>query len=222
MMDEIITKKCPKCGETKPLSEYYAKRKGKNPRQSRCKICQRKEACASAKKHPERVRAAEKRFREAHPERDSINGRKHYLAHREERLEKAKIYYREHSKERLAYRNEYSRKHPEKEQEYDHNRRARKLFGGGTVSEEEWIGVLEKFGHKCLCCGKTNIKLTMDHVVPLALGGLHTVENLQPLCRSCNCTKNARTIDYRPNNEEANEIQAEEKRIQDARVASQG
>ena len=37
----------------------------------------------------------------------------------------------------------------------------------------------------------------MDHVVPLKLGGANTVDNVQPLCGSCNCKKHLKIIDYR-------------------------
>jgi 5-methylcytosine-specific restriction endonuclease McrA len=41
-------------------------------------------------------------------------------------------------------------------------------------------------------------RLTVDHVVPLSQGSRNSIENLQPLCRACNISKHARTIDYRP------------------------
>lgn len=36
--------------------------------------------------------------------------------------------------------------------------------------------------------------LTIDHVVPLALGGKHVSENLAVACLSCNCSKGARLL----------------------------
>jgi 5-methylcytosine-specific restriction endonuclease McrA len=41
------------------------------------------------------------------------------------------------------------------------------------------------------------IVLTRDHVVPLKHGGLNTIENIQPLCGSCNSRKHLKHIDYR-------------------------
>ena len=61
-----------------------------------------------------------------------------------------------------------------------------------------WRDVLEKYGNKCLCCGKTNIKLQVDHVVPVILGGKSEIDNIQPLCGSCNVKKGGRYIEYRP------------------------
>lgn len=78
------------------------------------------------------------------------------------------------------------------------NRRSRESAGGETVSAEQWKSVLDRFGGKCAKCGSRE-SVEMDHVVPLARGGLHTPENTQPLCRSCNRRKSTRIADYRSN-----------------------
>ena len=49
----------------------------------------------------------------------------------------------------------------------------------------------------CPLC-KTDVKLTADHVIPISKGGSSFIENMQPLCRSCNSRKKNKTIDYRP------------------------
>lgn len=56
--------------------------------------------------------------------------------------------------------------------------------------------VFEMYGHKCLCCG-TYEDISIDHIVPVAKGGGNDIENLQPLCRSCNSKKRCKIIDYR-------------------------
>ena len=46
-------------------------------------------------------------------------------------------------------------------------------------------------------CGSTDEDLTVDHIVPLALGGSNTIDNIQPLCSACNGIKGCETTDYR-------------------------
>lgn len=48
----------------------------------------------------------------------------------------------------------------------------------------------------CLRCG-VNKDLTIDHVIPVSLGGSNHHSNLQVLCRSCNSIKGNYPEDYR-------------------------
>jgi hypothetical protein len=48
--------------------------------------------------------------------------------------------------------------------------------------------VFERDGGRCVECG-SNFDLQYDHVLPVALGGATTVENLQLLCADCNRRK---------------------------------
>jgi hypothetical protein len=50
--------------------------------------------------------------------------------------------------------------------------------------------VWERDGGRCVQCGET-FELQFDHVIPVALGGATTVENLQLLCARCNRAKGA-------------------------------
>ena len=52
------------------------------------------------------------------------------------------------------------------------------------------------FDYTCLKCG-FNPAISPDHVLPLSLGGMNTVENLQLLCDSCNKSKGDDATDYR-------------------------
>jgi 5-methylcytosine-specific restriction endonuclease McrA len=54
--------------------------------------------------------------------------------------------------------------------------------------------VWERDNFTCLHCGSRR-DLTADHFVPESRGGLMTFENLQTLCRTCNCRKGARMPD---------------------------
>jgi hypothetical protein len=77
-------------------------------------------------------------------------------------------------------------------------RRVRKMNNGGTFTITEWRSLLSRCGNKCLRCGRSDRKLTADHVVPVSKGGSNYISNIQPLCLSCNSTKHDSIIDYRP------------------------
>jgi 5-methylcytosine-specific restriction endonuclease McrA len=60
----------------------------------------------------------------------------------------------------------------------------------------EWSALVEACGGRCLRCGLA-CDLTVDHVIPLGWGGPNTIENIQPLCRTCNNVKGCGVEDYR-------------------------
>lgn len=78
-------------------------------------------------------------------------------------------------------------------------RRTRKTLAGGEFSLSEWEALKKKYNYTCLKCGKSEptIKLTADHVIAVINMGTSNIENIQPLCVSCNTSKGTRTVDYR-------------------------
>jgi 5-methylcytosine-specific restriction endonuclease McrA len=56
--------------------------------------------------------------------------------------------------------------------------------------------IYKRDGYKCLACGKKKV-LTIDHIIPLSLGGKNEIDNYQTLCRKCNMAKGNRIRDYR-------------------------
>lgn len=65
-------------------------------------------------------------------------------------------------------------------------RRAREKTG--KVTNEQWQQKLKEFNYQCALC-PANEKLEQDHIIPLSKGGKHEINNIQPLCRSCNASK---------------------------------
>ena len=77
------------------------------------------------------------------------------------------------------------------------NKRNRlKRSSEGSHSWEEWKELKKQHNYTCMMCGKKEpeIKLTIDHIVPLSEGGTNWISNIQPLCRSCNSKKWKRLI----------------------------
>ena len=53
--------------------------------------------------------------------------------------------------------------------------------------------LLEKWGRKCAYCGKSNLPLEIEHIVPKIRGGTDRVSNLTLACHKCNQKKGDRT-----------------------------
>jgi 5-methylcytosine-specific restriction endonuclease McrA len=77
-------------------------------------------------------------------------------------------------------------------------RRALKFLAVGTHTLGEWLNLKAQYNWTCPCCriAEPKIVLTEDHIVPLSKGGSDNIENIQPLCRSCNSKKHTNIIKY--------------------------
>ena len=54
--------------------------------------------------------------------------------------------------------------------------------------------LLQKWGHKCAYCGKENIPLQIEHIVPRAKLGTNRISNLCLACEKCNKAKGTKDI----------------------------
>lgn len=66
-----------------------------------------------------------------------------------------------------------------------------------TVSKRLRYEILRRDNHACRYCGASapDVKLTVDHVVPVALGGTGGPSNLVAACMDCNAGKSASSPD---------------------------
>lgn len=87
---------------------------------------------------------------------------------------------------------------PDKVQANKSRRRALKMSAESDNSVLSDIIAL--FGSRCLRCG-SEVGLSVDHVIPLFLGGSNKLDNKQLLCVSCNSSKGIKTFDYRNTSE---------------------
>lgn len=76
--------------------------------------------------------------------------------------------------------------------------RERLKINGGSHSIKEWETLKAQYNWTCPNCNKQepNIKLTRDHIIAVSRGGSDNIENIQPLCVSCNSRKSTNNIRY--------------------------
>lgn len=66
----------------------------------------------------------------------------------------------------------------------------------GDHSTEQWFALREEFDNRCVrCCAPYRI-ITRDHIVPIFMGGSNGIENIQPMCTSCNSGKGTDTTNW--------------------------
>lgn len=66
-----------------------------------------------------------------------------------------------------------------------------------AVSRSLRFTVLRRDGYRCRYCGDgaPDVKMTVDHVLPVALGGADTADNLVAACQPCNSGKSSSAPD---------------------------
>lgn len=179
----VTEKYCKKCNTTKPASDFQKNKNRPDGLQAYCRDC-----------NSEQVRLYRQDERWAEEQR--VQRRKQYAELPPEKKEKRAQRNYERQKIRLKIDPEYrNRKYRQSDLK---NRRREKILWAmeDHYTIEEWLELCKKYDNRCLAC-KQQTKLTVDHVIPLSQGGADTIDNIQPLCTSCNSRKNDRHIDYR-------------------------
>lgn len=84
-----------------------------------------------------------------------------------------------------------------------HKRRALKKGADGSFTLVEWELLKKQYGHRCPVCNRKEpkVKLTIDHIIPLLKGDSNYIENIQPLCQSCNSKKHTKIFRITPKGE---------------------
>ena len=97
----------------------------------------------------------------------------------------------ENADHKKAYEAQYHAANRDKARIRVANRRAREVGGRLSPGIEAKLFKLQR--GRCACCGLPLGKgYHMDHVMPLALGGTNTDDNMQLLRGSCNLSKHAK------------------------------
>lgn len=203
MKNSITEKRCSKCGKT---GEFYDKL-------NICKQCISEQGKRWREENPEKkkesgrrwyienrdkVLANVKRWSQANPEKKSAIVKNWHEAH-PDKIKTHKKRWHDANPEKIIVNNKrWSDAHPENGRMNSQTRRARVEGNGGKFTIQEWIDLCEKYENKCLRCGQSDLKLTVDHVIPIFHGGLNIIDNIQPLCKKCNSSKGTKHIDYRP------------------------
>ena len=221
-------KVCRRCGNEKPEDVFYKDSRYRDGLYPWCKECHKAWREATREKRNAQMREWHHKQRQD-PEwvartRAEALERYHADPERKERIKQAR---REREQERwrtdLTYRARKNRQQAESiERRMDDPafmsrklawgrdasrlRRARKRGVEGSFTDNEWQQLCNQYNNRCANCGKQG-KLAADHVIPLSRGGSNSIENIQPLCKLCNCRKHVKATDYRTKNLEQSAIE---------------
>ena len=193
---------CQKCGNTEKTSRGDECKACANVRSATWRVANKarsKKGVADwVKKNPERKKQADAEWSSKNQEKRRANYEKWMKTHPgKQSLMNAEWYL--NNKERRRKTNlDWCAKNPGAQLRNSQTRRARKAKSSGVLSKglSKKLYALQK--GKCPCCGKQlGEDFHLDHIVPLALGGLNIDSNIQLLTATCNLQKNAKhPIDF--------------------------
>ncbi len=165
--------------------------------------------------HKDYMKAHNKKWYVEHKDIARERNKRWCLAHKKQRAEHSKRYYADNREKCLEHQRKDRKNHKEYYQQYEkkrsklylrkeqrrHNnlrRRMRKNNIQGFHTIGEWELLKKQYGYNCPSCNRKEptIKLSEDHIIPIVKGGSNDIENIQPLCISCNCKKHTKTIKF--------------------------
>lgn len=145
-------------------------------------------------KHREAILAKTAAYKAANPEKAKAAQAASFAKNREYYQQYQRTYNETHSAERVANAKRWARANPERARELRAaaclRRRAKQ---GGNLSADD-VRTLRAVGDGvCSYCLQRGLKLEIDHVLPIARGGLNVPSNCVMACRNCNAQKSAKT-----------------------------
>lgn len=191
-----MTKFCKKCGDTKPTTEFYKHPNTRDGLLPNCKTCTKAVAAARYAANPEKVAAISAKWRDANLEKVIAAAVKWRAANRDKVIASCAKWRAANREKAKAYYVAWYAANPNSSRIKYQNRRVRKI---GKLSKG-LAGKLFKLQRgKCACGCKQPLGTDyhLDHIMPLALGGTNTDDNIQLLRASCNHKKHAKhPIDF--------------------------
>jgi len=205
-------KYCSYCDTYKPAVEFYKQKSSPDGLQYRCKDC----SVLARKKWAEDNNKSIRRYRDDDYRKHADGYKERAHRWRKENHEKKKLVdkiWRTNNKEKKAAidkkwrennrdkeehnrkSREYAKAHPDKSRENVRRRRAIKCKAPGrgvTASQEK--DIIAQHSGICVYCGKKANKIELDHIVPLARGGAHDIDNIALSCDTCNRKKGAKSL----------------------------
>lgn len=206
-------KTCGKCGTEKESTEFSSDKGKKDGLCSHCKSCmsaktrawsaankERKKAANAAweAENRDRLKPVRREYNAARYAADPQRFNARNAAYRIKNAEKVRLRHRDYREANRDRAKETAKKwleeNPHAGRIKAHNYRSRKRANGGQLSPDLAAILFKRQRGKCACgCGMPlGTDYHLDHIMPLALGGSNTDDNIQILRGICNRQKCAK------------------------------
>lgn len=177
---------CTKCQIPQPLENFSNSKNKKDGKNCQCKLCY-KQWCEDNK---EIIALKKRQYREDNKRELLLKKKQYCEQNREVILLKKKQWYHNGKEEILCKRKQYRKTLSGRANKKNSDHKRRTSLRQGDVTTVQLKYLLESSTH-CFYCNNPLIlnETHIDHYVPLANGGLHTITNLRITCQTCNLQK---------------------------------
>lgn len=216
-MDAEILRTCRKCGVSKPIAAFSKNSSKAGGLNTECKDCFSAYRKEYRSRNVDKLKAKDAEYYARNAARVKANVAEYRKANREKLSAAVAAYKAANIEEISTYQAEYRRRYkvenpekyaackkawaaanPESLRLKGHRRRVK--AAGGKLSKGLISALFALQKGRCACCGAdlSQTGYHVDHIMPLALGGSNTDDNVQLLTPACNLRKGAmHPDDYR-------------------------
>ncbi len=214
----LKTKVCIKCKIEKSLNEYNFHDKRKGTLRNVCKKCFGKQKRNHFLKNKDKYKKLNTLWREKN--KDKIkeyckqNHKKYYQKNKKKIDNKNKKYYLANKAKLRLLSKIWYKNNSDKIRVYKQRKKIKQKNYNikGDFTEKQWGNLKKQYNYICILCNqkepfldnKVTVELTVDHIIPISKWNIwikdhpeityecNQIENIQPLCHSCNSSKNNR------------------------------
>ena len=181
---EMHKKRCTRCGETKPISEFVKDCTTRDGLRPSCKACAAIYSKAYNKAHKAEAAA-------------------YHIANRAKRIANTKAWQDKNPDRVRAHRKAYRESHKAEIAAYRKASRARHIArnnnrrvspDGARMTAQAVRGAIAPAGGFCCYCNQPFEDGHIDHTQPISRGGTNDYNNLVYICASCNQSKGSKTV----------------------------